>query len=155
MLLHKGAGTDTKYNVSHGPIFGPNLPSACVVPVTPRLACVQPLPPCLSNPLTQNGDTPLTLALRNGHTEIAALMLEKGANKDAKDNVSHYSHLTLLIRRYGRRCVLALSRPSHQIRLLQNGDTPLTLALQNGQTEIAAVLLEKGADKDAKGDVSR
>ena len=37
----------------------------------------------------QNGHTPLILAARMGRTEIVALLLEKGADKDAKDKVSH------------------------------------------------------------------
>ena len=39
----------------------------------------------------QNGDTPLILALLKGHTQIAALLLDKGADKDAKRNVSNWS----------------------------------------------------------------
>ncbi len=38
------------------------------------------------------GYTPLIFAAKNGHTEIAALLMEKGADKDAKDNVSHCLH---------------------------------------------------------------
>ena len=39
----------------------------------------------------QDGDTPLILALLKGHTQIAALLLDKGADKDAKRNVSNWS----------------------------------------------------------------
>ncbi len=36
---------------------------------------------------------------------------------------------------------------------MQDGDTPLLNAVLGGQTEITALLLEKGADKDAKNQV--
>ena len=45
------------------------------------------IPPRIDAP--QNGSTPLILALKNGHPEIAALLLEKGADKDAKGQVGH------------------------------------------------------------------
>jgi hypothetical protein len=45
------------------------------------------LPSRIGSP--QDGDTPLICAAQNGHTEIAALLLEKGADKDAKTLVGH------------------------------------------------------------------
>ena len=41
-----------------------------------------------SNIPEQEGDTPLILASEYGHTEIVALLLEKGAEKDAVNKVS-------------------------------------------------------------------
>ena len=35
----------------------------------------------------QDGQTPLLLALQNGHVEIAQLLMEKGANIEAMDEV--------------------------------------------------------------------
>ncbi len=49
--------------------------------------------------------------------------------------------------------MLALSIPPSRICSPQYGNTPLICALQNGHPEIAALLLEKGADKDAKNQV--
>ena len=36
----------------------------------------------------QSGSTPLINAAGNGHTECVALLIEKGANKEAADDVS-------------------------------------------------------------------
>ena len=49
--------------------------------------------------------------------------------------------------------MIALSCPPSRIGSPQDGHTPLILAAENGHTEIAALLLEKGADKDAKNEV--
>ena len=40
----------------------------------------------------QGGHTPLIWAAMNGHAAVAALLLEKGADKDAKNNVSNRRH---------------------------------------------------------------
>ena len=45
----------------------------------------RPAPPA---PATQAGLTPLHRAAGNGHKDVAALLLERGANKEAKDKVS-------------------------------------------------------------------
>ena len=41
----------------------------------------------LSLSILQNGRTPLFLACRNGHTDIAKLLIENGASMDVKDRV--------------------------------------------------------------------
>ena len=38
--------------------------------------------------IPQNGQTPLWLACRNGHTDIAKLLIENGALMDVEDRVS-------------------------------------------------------------------
>jgi ankyrin repeat protein len=35
----------------------------------------------------QNGDTPLSLACLNGNTEVASLLIEKGASLESRNNV--------------------------------------------------------------------
>ena len=49
----------------------------------------RPAPPA---PATQDGRTPLLWAARYGHKDVAALLLERGADKEAKDNVSVPMH---------------------------------------------------------------
>ena len=42
----------------------------------------------LDSPLLQDGMTPLLLAIKEGNTEIATLLIRGGAKVDAKDKVS-------------------------------------------------------------------
>ena len=49
-----------------------------------------PRPPA---PATQDGRTPLHYAALNGHKDVAALLLERGADKEAKNNVSVPMHV--------------------------------------------------------------
>ena len=44
--------------------------------------------PALPAPSTKDGMTPLHCAVRNGHKDVAALLLERGADKAAKGHVS-------------------------------------------------------------------
>jgi ankyrin repeat protein len=53
----------------------------------PHVASLSNLPSPMV--ITQDGVTPLIVAAINGHTEIVALLLEKGADKNAKSKASH------------------------------------------------------------------
>lgn len=102
----------------------------------------------------QDNETPLWYAARNGHPEIVRLLVERGAYKEAKSDVC-----TRCIGPAATRCVWAqrvvccsavLSRLR---RRAQGGITPLYEAARNGHLEVARLLLDHGADKDAKTDV--
>jgi len=74
--------------------------------------------------------TVLMVAAANGHTEVARLLIEAGADVHAKTEVKDISRA----RRYG-------------------GWTPLLLAARNGHTETIKLLIETGADIDAQNNM--
>jgi ankyrin repeat protein len=95
-------------------------------------------------------ETPLHVASRRGHVDIAQLLLEHGADVDARDN----AELTPL---------LLASREGHaelgRILLEHGADTeardndkrtPLFLAVENEHVEVTRILLEHGADTEAR-----
>ena len=87
--MAKGADKDAKSGVSD---CGPVCPCKSIMCMALTVGVCSPpeaIPPetCAS---LQNGDTPLILAAQEGHIEIATLLLENSADKDAKNNVSHY-----------------------------------------------------------------
>ena len=91
----------------------------------------------------QDGSTPLHLASLEGHTEVAKLLIKKGAPLDAKDKVR--------ARRgpHAPPCATLTRAPY----AAQDGDTPLHLASKNGHTDVAKLLIEKGAEVDATNKV--
>jgi len=86
------------------------------------------------------GVTALLLAAYRGHAEVVALLIEAGADVDAKDERG----LMWLFTRDGRD------------RLRDNRDrTALMLAAREGHLEIAKLLIEAGADVDARDEHDR
>ena len=67
-----------------------------------------------------DGSTPLHCAAWKGHTEVAAALLDFGADIQAKNNNDHW------------------------------GDTPLHAAAHGNQRAVAELLITKGADMQAK-----
>ena len=45
----------------------------------------------------QNGMTALYISAEGGHTDIIKLLLDKRANTEAIDNVSHHAYILLLV----------------------------------------------------------
>ena len=93
--------------------------------------------------------TPLMHAAKNDKSAIAQLLLQAGADKEAKDKVSTHT-----------RCSCAAYRhvDAHFIPYLycmQFNKTPLLISAKNGLAAISQILLQAGADKDVKDDVSR
>lgn len=78
---------------------------------------------------------------------MTRLLLDRGANKDALTKVRARCRGSVR----GVVCGAAL-RPCGGA---QDGCTPLLRAAQNGQLEVVRLLLERGADKEAKDKVRR
>jgi ankyrin repeat protein len=89
--------------------------------------------PLISSHLSQDGHTPLTVACRYCHAEVALFLIEKGASINRQTNVRVASLIS-----------------SH---LSQNGDTPLIYACYKGLPEVALFLIEKGASIDHQDNV--
>ena len=72
----------------------------------------------------QSGDTPLYIAVKNWHTQIAELLLSKGAYSDVK------------------------------VAKLADVNSRLHKAVVNGHTQVVELLLSRGADANCEGSVS-
>lgn len=101
----------------------------------------------LPNVSTTSGYTPLHLAAREGHHEIASLMLEQGASISAATNVC-----VEFIRCFVIKAIFWKLKVSF---LSQKGFTPLHVAAKYGQLEVANLLLQKKAAPDAAGKVGK
>lgn len=120
---------------------------------------------------TRNGETALMVAAIKGSTEIVRLLLEKGANPNAKDKfgnpVWHGAFVNLNeTKEDGITYILHPKNFREGVELLLNygadvnsqdryGQTGLNSASFRGQTEIVRLLLERGADINIKDEDGR
>ena len=91
--------------------------------------------------------TPLHLAFINQHLDSAALLIEKGADATVLDNkILTPLHLHLASAKGNYTVVNFLIDKVDLNALDETKSTPLHLALINGNSDIAKLLIEKGAD---------
>lgn len=97
------------------------------------------------------GITPLHLATKHGHRNVAALLLKRGAavNPESQDGVTPLSVAV----QGGRQEMVALllangARVNEQAQI--GGTTLLHVAAYRGDLEIVSLLLQHGADKQAR-----
>lgn len=97
------------------------------------------------------GITPLHLAAKHGHRDVAALLLERGVavNPGSQDGVTPLSTAV----QEGRREIVALllakgAQVNEQVQI--GGATLLHVAAYRGDQEIVSLLLRHGADKQAR-----
>ncbi|KAI9765188.1 MAG: hypothetical protein M1840_007781 [Geoglossum simile] len=87
---------------------------------------------------SRDGTTPLHAASSKGYTELVKLLLEKRADPNAKENNWDSTPLH----------EAALSRGADPDK---SGDTPLHCAAYAGHDSVVRILVEQGADKEARG----
>jgi ankyrin repeat protein len=103
---------------------------------------------------SQDGFTPLALACYFGHPEIAAWLVDQGANIDlAANNPMRVApiHAAVAARQFGIVEMLVANGANVNARQA-HGFTPLHAAAQNGDVQTVRLLLEKGAEVGARSD---
>jgi ankyrin repeat protein len=126
-----------------------NLFEACAAGQEARVRALLAENPALANAYAPDGFQPLGLAAFFGHTAIARLLLEQGAQVNSPSNngqrvmplhssvAGGHLELSKLLLEHGA-----------DVNAKQEGDfTPLQGAAQNGQRAMVEMLLEYGADK--------
>ena len=112
---------------------------------------------------TQDGLTPLSLACGSGLSDVAQLLINKGASFDVTDEVSYYLYINNL-NSSSHFCDLLYSKSMCEYTVLikifsyflytQYGHTPLFWACDHGLSDVAQLLIKKGASFNLTDEVS-
>jgi ankyrin repeat protein len=128
-----------------------NLFEASAVGKLERVAEILNEQPELANAYAPDGFTPLGLASFFGHTDVARLLLARGAQANlASDNAQRVMPLHSAVAARHLAIAEALLAHGAEVNARQEGGfTPLQEAAQNGQLEMAQLLLKHGAEVNA------
>ena len=99
---------------------------------------------------TTHGGTPLIWTSYNSHAEVIKLLLEKGAEINAKANNGATALMMAAYQGHTEIIKLLLEKGADVNAKSKDGITALWQAAQNGHTEVVKLLLEKGAEVNAK-----
>ena len=98
--------------------------------------------------LGRDGGTPLHAALRNGHSDVALLLLRHKADANARDNRDE-TPLQIASRLGDTKAMQSLIDGGANLDAKnRDNETPLSLASRNGKLEAARLLLKNGASVD-------
>ena len=99
------------------------------------------------NAQTSTGDTALTYACENGHTEVADLLLKYGAELEHESEGGRTPLMKAARAGHLSTVSFLLKRGAEVNRATANNDhTPLSLACAGGHQGVVEVLLQHGAD---------
>jgi len=92
------------------------------------------------NARNRYGITPLQFAIKNGHTEIVAMLLDAGADVNTKNNDGHTALILASENEHTEIVAMLLEKGADVNMKVDDGHTALTLASYNGHTEIARLI---------------
>ncbi|QLI67824.1 Ankyrin-1 [Metarhizium brunneum] len=99
----------------------------------------------------RDGRTPLLWAAKNGHEAVAKLLLEKGANIEAKNSFGDQRPLLVAAITGNKAVVKLLLEKGADIEAKDDkGQTPLSGAVMYGHEAVVRLLLEKGANIETR-----
>ena len=98
------------------------------------------------NGLNMKGDTPLTVAAKNGDVDILAEVIKSGADVNLNDSEGCSATLWSSLKGFPE-CVNVLGQAGADVNMKNNlGETPLGWAAQNGHSACIEALIKQGAD---------
>lgn len=109
------------------------------------------------NKADASGDGPLLQAISAGQDEMALLLIQRGASLDVRDGAKKENLLFETIR-LGETDVLKViirRRPSLVNEANTDGETPLFEAVRSSQSLSARILLQAGAQRDARNNAGQ
>ncbi|MBN2346588.1 MAG: ankyrin repeat domain-containing protein [Candidatus Aminicenantes bacterium] len=101
------------------------------------------------------GRTPLHWAARGVHLDVLGLLLEKGADPNARDNSGITALHSVSARGHREAATLLIAKGANVNAMDGFGRTPLAYALSGGHRELAAFLSSKGGTVPIQGEAGR
>src|SRR6187401_3102421 len=103
-----------------------------------------------------DGMTALHWAAMNGDLELAQMLIFAGANVRATTRLGTYTPLYLASQQGHGKVIQALVKAGGDVKAgTPNGTTPLMVAAASGEVEAVRVLIDNGADVNAKDGVRK
>lgn len=104
----------------------------------------------VSDARDENGETPLILAILEGHVEVAELLIEQGADISARNEGGFTPlHAAAYVGDVETAEQLLVSGADVNDQDNKAGVSPLSVAAEEGQVAVARVLVEHGAELEA------
>ncbi|KAJ5765777.1 hypothetical protein N7520_005336 [Penicillium odoratum] len=102
--------------------------------------------------ISQDGSTPLSWAARNGHEPVVKLLLDRGADLEAKNHPFGQTPLSWAAKNGHEPVVKLLLDRGADLEAKDDrfGQTPLSWAAEEGHEPVVKLLLDRGADLEAK-----